>query len=227
MLFAHDDQTQPDSHPFWYAHIHGIFHTWVIHSGPRSSNSNLHKMEFLWIFGLGCEPYYHSGWRPLCLDCVGFISTQEDRPSFGFIDPSNVVCAAYLIPTFAYGQTLKFLGPSIIHDHSEEEQDEDWNSFHMNRWAFQTPSFHLTYHFGACRFVDCDMFMRYLSGGIGHATQTSSSIHWQISECVDDKEGAEDCVLTSNGVEDEQLYDSDEELDVSSDEASELDDALI
>ena len=60
------------------------------------------------------------------------------------------------------------------------------------------------------------MFMKYLGEGIGYATQTSSPIHWKTSECfIDDKEGTEDCILT---------FDSDKELYVSSDEASELDD---
>ena len=41
---------------------------------------------------------------------------------------------------------------------------------------------------------------------------------------IDDQEGAEECILTSDGVEDEPLSDSDKELYVSSNEASELDD---
>jgi len=40
---------------------------------------------------------------------------------------------------------------------------------------------------------------------------------------IDDQEWAKECILTSDGVEDELLSDSDKELYVSSDEASELD----
>ena len=36
MLAAHDDQKLRNSHPFWYAQVLGIFHTWIIHVGPMS-----------------------------------------------------------------------------------------------------------------------------------------------------------------------------------------------
>lgn len=133
MLLAHDNQMQKDSHPYWYARVLGIFHAWVIHYGPQSKDPNPRKMEFLWIRWLGHEPGYRSGWKALRLDRVGFVGDQQDSPNFGFLDPANVMRAAHLILAFSYGRTSLFLGPSLIRDHFEEEKDDDWDSFYVNR----------------------------------------------------------------------------------------------
>jgi hypothetical protein len=132
MLKAHDDQQQKDSHPFWYAQVLGIFHTWVVHSGPRSKSRAPQRFDFLWIRWLGPEPGYRAGWKALRLDRIGFIGDEQDSPSFGILDPANVIRAAHLIPAFQYGLTSRFLGPSFIRDTSGTE---DWESFYVNRYS--------------------------------------------------------------------------------------------
>lgn len=135
MLLAHDDQTQDDSHPYWYARVLGIFHTWVIHSGPQSKHLHARKMEFLWIRWLGPEPCRRSGWNALRLDRIGFVGAEHASPSFGFLDPASVMRACHLLPAFAYGRTSIFLGPSLIRDRFDDEDDDDWESFYVNRLA--------------------------------------------------------------------------------------------
>ena len=78
------------------------------------------------------------------------------------------------------------------------------------------------HHFGI-RFVDHDMFMRYLGGGVGHTTQNSSPIHWQHSKCVfDDEEGSDEEVGIFETKRDKNSASkSDKQLDKSADEESE------
>ncbi|KAI0071286.1 hypothetical protein K474DRAFT_1607182, partial [Panus rudis PR-1116 ss-1] len=82
------------------------------------------------------------------LPSVGYIEHTEPSP-FGFVDPNQVIRAAHLIPDFSSGCTTQLLPRSCIRN--EDEDDEDWNLYYVNI------------------FVDRDMFMRYLGGGVGHA----------------------------------------------------------
>jgi hypothetical protein len=83
-LAACDAQQSQHSHTFWYAQVLGIFHAWVVHSGPRSNSLAPQKFNFLWIHWLGLEPGHRSGWKTLHLDRVGFVGDEQDSPSFGF-----------------------------------------------------------------------------------------------------------------------------------------------
>lgn len=91
-------------------------------------------MQFLWIRWLGPEPGWRSGWKPLCLDRIGFVGAAKHSPNFGFLDPANVIRAAHLLPAFAYGRTREFLGPLLIR-HLPEDDDDDWESFYVNRYG--------------------------------------------------------------------------------------------
>ena len=177
MLTAHNDQQSQDSHPFWYAQVLGIFHAWVVHSGPHSKSLVPQKVDFLWIRWFGVEPGHRTGWKALRLDHVGFVGDKEGSPNFGFLDPANVLCAAHLIPAFAYGRTTVFLGPSLIRENQDEE---DWESFYVNRCLYSSSTL-FCFVLTSPRFVDRDMFMRYFGAGVGHLGQNPSRIHWQAS----------------------------------------------
>ena len=58
---------------------------------------------------------------------IGFI---EGDTAFGFVDPSNVICAIHLIPRFLQGRTKDLLGHSIAR--SALERDEVWVHFYIN-----------------------------------------------------------------------------------------------
>ena len=62
--------------------------------------------------------------------------TKLDSPAFGFIDPSDVLHAAHLIPVFAHGQTNELLPPSCVC--SDEDEDEDWSLFYVGRFILIT-----------------------------------------------------------------------------------------
>ncbi len=81
-------ETDPGSHPFWYASVIGIFHTIVQHVGKDSQNYQPQCMEFLWVRWLGVVPAsdYLAGRQHYRLPKVGFIP-DSDEFAFGFIDP--------------------------------------------------------------------------------------------------------------------------------------------
>ncbi|PCH44467.1 hypothetical protein WOLCODRAFT_154510 [Wolfiporia cocos MD-104 SS10] len=72
---------------------------------------------------------------------------------FGFLDPDNVLRAVHLIPAFADGRTDRLLGSSSTRQiHGED--DMDYENYYVNM----------------------DMFMRYLGGGVGHKGSMSQII---------------------------------------------------
>ncbi|KAJ3002471.1 hypothetical protein NUW54_g5831 [Trametes sanguinea] len=108
--------------------------------------------------GLGGDPEWESGWIAKRLERIGFVP-QSDEGAFDFLDPADVIRGCHLIPAFAEGRTRSLLGPSMLARHASEPQDDsDWERFYVNR------------------FVDRDMFMRYLGGAVGHGTPLVASV---------------------------------------------------
>ncbi len=177
MVAAQEDQSQRNSHPYWYARIVGVFHADVQHVGPSSSNLEPGRMEFLWVRWFGRDMTTRSGWRSRRLPRVGFVGRnanedghqnqeEEDSPAFGFLDPAQVIRGVHLIPAFACGRTSGYLGPSIAR--SLSENDEDWMFYYVNMYVLTCILvLQLLMHYHVS-FVDRDMFMRYLGGGVGH-----------------------------------------------------------
>ncbi|KAF7372504.1 hypothetical protein MVEN_00112300 [Mycena venus] len=148
-------ETGPGAHPFWYARVLGVFHADVLHTGPESRTNGSQSMEFLWVRWFGIEPNYRSGFKVARLPKVGFV--QEDDPNaFVFLDPALVLRGCHLVPAFAVGHTsalLKTVSPTAARPLGESD---DWANFYVTIW------------------VDRDMFMRYIGGGIGHASIASA-----------------------------------------------------
>ncbi|KAK7021271.1 hypothetical protein R3P38DRAFT_3543752 [Favolaschia claudopus] len=98
-----------------------------------------------------CGPnvWSSSGWKACRLHRVGFVDF-DDGGAFGFLDPSEVIRAAHIIPVFHYGCTSDLLPPSIAR--RPEQSDSDFHFYYIN-----------------C-FVDRDMFMRYCEHAVGHRT---------------------------------------------------------
>ncbi|KAI0364332.1 hypothetical protein BV20DRAFT_930764, partial [Pilatotrama ljubarskyi] len=100
------------------------------------------RMEFLWVRWFEEDPEYPSGFQERRLPMAG-------TSAFGFVDPSDVLRAAFLMPAFAYGTTSELLGHSpLARKHCNDDEDYKY------------------YYVGI--FVDRDMYMRYLGGGVGH-----------------------------------------------------------
>ncbi|KAF8154824.1 hypothetical protein B0H34DRAFT_676532 [Crassisporium funariophilum] len=79
---------------------------------------------------------------------VGFV--PDNNPyTFGFLDPSYVICGSHIIPAFAAGKTSELL---LAQETVARPKDlfEDWLNFYVDI------------------FVDRDMLFCYLGCGIGH-----------------------------------------------------------
>ncbi|KAJ3858791.1 hypothetical protein EV359DRAFT_75796 [Lentinula novae-zelandiae] len=135
--------TNPNAHPYWYAQVLGIFHADVIHFRSRK------RMEFLWVRWLGTEPDYRPGQKFAKLPKVGFVP-EDDEFAFGFLDPSQVIRACDLIPAFIHGKSNDLLATRLPTAARKVRESEDWVNYYV------------------MIFVDCDMFMHYHGGAIGH-----------------------------------------------------------
>lgn len=114
----------PRPHPYWYAHIIGIFHALVDH--PTSPDGI--RMDFLWVrwYGSDIDLDFKSGFKARRLHRIGFLEDTDDpeaSPPFGFVDPSNVIRSVYLPPVFSEGKRADLLGPSIARQPSEGDED--------------------------------------------------------------------------------------------------------
>ncbi|PSR76359.1 hypothetical protein PHLCEN_2v8499 [Hermanssonia centrifuga] len=147
VLSPEEDQT----HPYWFGRVLGIYHAFVMYTGLGSESTSLEykRTDFLWVRWFGPCPGESVGFRKRRLPQIGFIPYEKrDAGPFGFLDPALVVRAVHLIPAFHHGKTDTLLPDSIVRQPSEG--NEDWAYYYVNI------------------FVDRDMFMRFLGGGIGH-----------------------------------------------------------
>ncbi|KAF7349149.1 hypothetical protein MVEN_01437200 [Mycena venus] len=75
---------------------------------------------------------------------------ETDAYAFGFLDPAHVIRGSHLLPRFSGDRTNDLLAtqqPTVARRPSDTE---DWANYYVNI------------------FVDRDMLMRYVGGGIGH-----------------------------------------------------------
>jgi hypothetical protein len=128
MVLSQEDDM--NAHPYWYARIIGIYHTFVRHE----SSPDPILIEFLLIrwYGLDLDRSSRFGWRIRRLPKVGFVPDNPDAgsPAFGFLDPAQVVRGVHLIPCFAEGLTGDFLEPSLAR--LPDEGDLDWRCYYVN-----------------------------------------------------------------------------------------------
>ena len=120
-----DEEGEKNRHPYWYARVIGIFHANVRHVGPTSKCSDPQNMEFLWVRWFGRDMKYWAGFKERRLHRIGF----ADDDSFGFLNPKEVIRGVHLLPAFAYGRTSAHLGPSIVRQPGEN--DEDWIYYYV------------------------------------------------------------------------------------------------
>ncbi|KAF7974699.1 hypothetical protein HWV62_11479 [Athelia sp. TMB] len=198
-------ETEEGAHPYWYARVLGVFHVKFLHVGPASKSSSEQHMEVLWVRWFGVVPGHRYGFETGRLPKIGFV--PEDMPApFGFLDPSLVIRGCHLIPAFEDLRTSSLLSVSPSAGRPVYDTD-DWAAFYVN-W-----------------FVDRDMFMRYVGGGIGHmhqnrmVTQQDTMDMDNDTNTVDDNAHmAMDVDEEDEGEEDAGLYQSDEEDEESGEE---------
>ncbi|KIK32672.1 hypothetical protein CY34DRAFT_100961, partial [Suillus luteus UH-Slu-Lm8-n1] len=115
------------SHPYWYAQVLGIFHmeTWLATGGyPMKQH-----LEVLWVRWLAPLQNHRSSMKYARLPKVAFVD-ESDPDAFGFLDPSQVIRGAHLIPAFASERGISSLryGRSLAHPGGELD---DWEAYYM------------------------------------------------------------------------------------------------
>ncbi|KDQ06670.1 hypothetical protein BOTBODRAFT_181375 [Botryobasidium botryosum FD-172 SS1] len=184
------------SHPFWYARILGIFHTFALDlSQPGAS---FKRVEFLWVRWFGNEKYRDGAG----LARVAFMDPMA-AGSFGFVSPRKVIRASHINPAFHYGRDPQWpSGTTFV-----EEEGGDWTYYYVN------------HH------VDRDMYMRYRGGGIGHqntcdiqSEKLAAAVPAEISDGAHDVEMAG--TIGEEPGEEPAAAAEDEGLDTDSDDGS-------
>jgi hypothetical protein len=122
MVLAHEDDTDVDPHPYWYAKVLGIYHVNVRISDQAESQ----RMEFLWVHWFGRDPDHQAGFESRRPFRIGLMD-REDPTSYGFIDPSDVLRAVHLIPAFANG---------TISRAAMDADDEEWEFYYVSLYWY-------------------------------------------------------------------------------------------
>jgi len=98
MVLSHEEEK---THPYWYAHVIGIFHINVEYrQDDAGSYSHPTQMDFLFIrwFQRDISP---AGWAAKQLHHLQFFN-DNSPDTYGFLDPNCVIHGVHLIPGFAY-----------------------------------------------------------------------------------------------------------------------------
>ncbi|KAF8583690.1 hypothetical protein K439DRAFT_1348061, partial [Ramaria rubella] len=98
MVHSRDNPTNQGYHPFWYAHVLGIFH---VNFKYMYGDSQWQPIPFLWIHWFGQSDTQRHPIHPSHYDRIGFVTEDDDMEPFGFLDPANIVPAYHLIPAFS------------------------------------------------------------------------------------------------------------------------------
>jgi hypothetical protein len=125
-----EDDSENDSHPFWYARVLGIFHVDVVYTGVGALDYRSRRMEFLWVRWFNITDDVSTGWDPKKLDVVQFFPMNSDD-AFGFVDPSCVLRACHMMPVFSKGQ--RHSGGVSFSQCARDAQD--WRSYYVDRFV--------------------------------------------------------------------------------------------
>ena len=127
-------------HPYWYAQVLGIYHTFVSTTHPAVQKHSAQSIQFLWVRWLGAEPRYYSGSQVARLPKIGFVEVT-DNDAFGFLDPDLIIRGSHLIPAFYFGRTsnlMPYSGPTAARTAGEKD---DWVNFYVNMYVFPSITF--------------------------------------------------------------------------------------
>ncbi len=111
------DQDFTDDHQFWYARVIGVYHANVRYVGPNNTraSSSWRRVHFLWVRWFERDLSYPCGFQHRRHPRIRFVdATDPDAVPFSFIDPADIVRAAYIMPGMAHGETDGLLGHSPL-----------------------------------------------------------------------------------------------------------------
>ena len=127
MVLVNDEVNGND--PYTYARVIGIYHVNVIYAGAWRADYTPHRMEFLWVRWYEHDTSAAMGsWVLNKLDCLRFPPMSLDD-TFGFLDPTDVMRAAHIIPSFRAGKCHSSLSSLSLC----AKDKEDWRSYYQNR----------------------------------------------------------------------------------------------
>ena len=129
-IMMYSPETGCDSHPYWYAHVLGIFHAQVLHVRAKSTHHSPQQIEFLWVQWFGQVPGHNFSMKAAHLPKVGFVPESDDL-AFGFLDPSLIVHGCHLVPSFSEGQTKELLSSQLTAAHLPGKVS-DWLAYYIN-----------------------------------------------------------------------------------------------
>ncbi len=124
------DSPEDDTHPFWYAHVIGVFHMDLVYYGPGSTTPEVRKLEFLWVRWFELDGSTLGGMEERQLHRVSFVHGDDDD-AFGFLNPKDVIRGAHLIPAYDHGRTTDLLEDSIARN--DKHTQWDWRHYYFNR----------------------------------------------------------------------------------------------
>ncbi|GAB1527141.1 hypothetical protein RhiTH_010316 [Rhizoctonia solani] len=183
------------NHPFLYAKVLGIYHAKVSyrHHAPR-------RMDFIHVRWLYYDYGQPGGWDTLRLDRVGYepcCSDEDNLDSFDFVNPSDIIRAAHLIPDFQSGTSTNLLNTPHSLSHDNPKRGADWCYYYVNR------------------FVDRDILMRYLGGGVGHYRHDIATSKDNVTTSIEDPENTVEVHLSEDQEQQEHsdAEESDKELE--------------
>jgi hypothetical protein len=127
MVLAPQNDNSGNKHPYWYAHVIGIFH--ILVRRTCDSSTKWKHVEFLWVRWYGLDTDVPWGFKARRLPKVGFFDSNTDAEAFGFISPLDVIRAVHLIPAFYLGKTSRLLSHSIARQ--SEDEDEDYEQYNV------------------------------------------------------------------------------------------------
>ena len=137
MVLADEDNT--DSHPFWYARVIGVYHANVRYIGPAATRatSSWQRVHFLWVRWFERDLSYPCGFQHRHHPRIRFVDANDpDNVPFSFLDPSDVVRAAYIMPAHAHGETDGLLGPSpLARVCKSASQDDDYYYYYASMYG--------------------------------------------------------------------------------------------
>lgn len=159
--------TTTSSRPYLYARVLGTYHANVFYNGPKKANyQQSHRIDFLWVRWYEQLGSKRCAWSSRKLDCLRFLPVTDDH-AFGFIDPSDVLRASHIVPTFSKGQLYQGLGTKGISACAQDSHD--WREYNVNWYVKFQYNVTVTADHPAYSFVDRDMMMRFHFGlAVGH-----------------------------------------------------------
>jgi hypothetical protein len=73
LSLAHEDDSDEDLHPYWYAKVLGIYHVNV----RVSDHTEPQRMEFLWVHWFGWDPDHQGGFETCWHFCIRLMGREE------------------------------------------------------------------------------------------------------------------------------------------------------